>query len=122
MATVDVEHPWTSITPVVDQITTLAIRELNMEAATIPEITDNQGYPSHTAWATMRGVAWTRPIMPGDATAVECRHCQVLWRNRYFSPWAQSRGIISNAGTSSNANGRDWSEATGRPYAVRLFD
>ena len=32
------------------------------------------------------------------------------------------RGIISNAGTSSNAHGRDWSEATGRPYAVRLFD
>ena len=41
MATVDVEHPWTSITPVVDQITTLAIRELNMEAATIPDVTDN---------------------------------------------------------------------------------
>lgn len=55
-------------------------------------VTDNQGYPNHTAWATMRGVAWTRPVMPGDGTAVECHHCQVLWRNRYLSPWAQSGG------------------------------
>ena len=81
----------------------------------LPPALGRSGLTNHTAWATMRGVAWTRPVMPGDGTAVECHHCQVLWRNRYLSPWAQSGGIISNAGTSNNANGCDWSEATGRP-------
>ena len=41
MATVDVEHPWTSISPVVDRITAMAIHDLNREAVNIPEITDN---------------------------------------------------------------------------------
>lgn len=41
MPVVDVEHPWTSIGPVVDRITALAIHDLDIEAANIPDITDN---------------------------------------------------------------------------------
>ncbi|QQU97776.1 hypothetical protein [Corynebacterium amycolatum] len=85
-------------------------------------VTDNQGYPNHKAWATMRGIAWTRPVMPGDGTTVDCTFCEIVWRNRYLAPWSQTGGIISNAGTSNNQYGREWAAATGRPYAFRLFD
>ena len=85
-------------------------------------ITDTHGYPNHNAWATLRGIAWTRPIMPGDATTIDCHKCHIHWRNQYLQPWAQTGGIVSNARTSNNSNGRTWATASGRPHAIRLFD